>query len=177
MPASHAALASTRPHWTPAGTLLLPIAPQALPLPAPALELDGIALRRKRELHATIVGNALGARMRKARGEDPAVGAAVDAAIANLAWTWQRCRHWTLLEKRGEAPCRHALVERIELPAMAAFHRRLGDALRERLPVPPPHVTLYTAPDGKGIGIPDTATLARLRLRDVDAAELAGVLP
>jgi hypothetical protein len=166
-----------RPHWTTAGTLLLAIAPQAWPLPAPALQLDGIELQRKRELHATIVGSALAARVRQAVAADASIRAVIDTAIGTLAWNWRRRHAWTLIAKREGAGRRHALIERIELPAMAAFHRQLGDALGEVLPVPPPHVTLYASAGGRGIGVPDPATLARLRVRDVDAAELAGVLP
>ena len=163
------------PHWTRAGTLLLAIAPAALPLPVAVLRLDGIEFRRKHELHATIVGNALGARVRRAMA-DRAVRHAIAEAIASLDWWWRRCREWTLIEKREGARCRHSLIERIELPAMAAFHVRLGERLGEALPVPPPHVTLYTAGGTRGIGIPDDATLARRRVRTVDAAELRDVV-
>jgi len=162
------------PRWTRAGTLLLAIAPAALPLPAAVVRLDGIEFRRKQELHATIVGNALGARVRRAMA-DGAVRRAIGEAIDSLDWRWRRCREWVLLEKREGAGCRHSLIERIELPAMTAFHRRLGERLGEALPTPPPHVTLYTAGGARGIGIADEATLAQLRVRMVDATELGDV--
>lgn len=168
---------SARPHWTSAGTLLLAIAPQALPLPVAAFELDGIALQRKRELHVTIVGTALGARLRGAVAADASVRARIEVAIACLEWEWRRRRAWSLIAMRDAASCRHALIEAIELPAMDAFHRHLGDALAAVLPVPPPHVTLYTSAGDTGIGLADPSTFARLRVRDVDAAELAGMLP
>jgi hypothetical protein len=164
------------PRWTRAGTLLLAIAPAALPLPVAVMRLDGIEFRRKRELHATIAGNALGARVRRAMA-DGAVRRAIGEAIDSLDWRWQRCREWMLLEKREGARCRHSLIERIELPAMAAFHRRLGELLGEALPTPPPHVTLYTAGGARGIGIADEATLAHLRVRAVDASELCDAVP
>jgi hypothetical protein len=165
------------PHWTHAGTLLLPVAPEALPLPAPVLHLDGIELARKRELHVTIVGSALAARLRAAPDHADASRAAIDDTIARLDWRWRRCRAWTLLCNREGGQRRHALVEHVALPAMAEFHRRLGESLGRQLPVPPAHVTLYTAGGGNGIGLPDAATLARLRVRDVDPAELDDALP
>jgi hypothetical protein len=167
---------SARPHWTPAGTLLLGIADDALPLPEPSLRLDGIEFTRKRELHATIVGHALGSRLRRANAGDAGMRAAVDAAIAARDWRWRRCREWALLERHEGDRCRHSVIERIDLPAMADFHRRIGELLGDVLQVPPAHVTLYTAGGPKGIGVPDEATLARLRVRTLDAAELQGVV-
>lgn len=164
------------PHWTRSGTLLLAIAPAALPLPLAVVRLDGIEFRRKRELHATIVGSALGACVRQAM-TDRAVRRAIGDAIAALDWQWRRRREWTLIATREGARCRHSLIERIELPAMAAFHRCLGEKLGEALPTPPPHVTLYTAGGARGIGICDEATLGRLRVRAVDAAELGDAVP
>ena len=81
----------TVPHWTRAGTLLLAIAPVALPLPVAVVRLDGIEFRRKHELHATIVGNALGARARRAMA-DGAMRRAIGEAIDSLDWRWWRCR-------------------------------------------------------------------------------------
>jgi hypothetical protein len=163
---------AAKPRWTAARTLLLPIPAQAWPSLPAELRLDGFELRRKRELHATIVGHALGARVRDRMSADARVRGAVDEAIAGLDWQWHRCRSWALLEKREGARSRQALVEHLRMPAMAAFHRRLGTLLDEALPVPPPHVTLYTGGGSKGIGLPDEATLERLCLRVVDAAEL-----
>ncbi|MFL6591872.1 MAG: hypothetical protein ACJ8GK_04090 [Luteimonas sp.] len=161
-----------KPRWTAARTLLLPLPAQAWrSLPA-QLRLDGFDLRRKGELHATIVGRALGARIRERMAADARMRDAVTEAIAGLDWQWQRCRAWALLEKRDGARCRRSLVEHLRMPAMADFHRRLGTLLDQTLPVPPPHVTLYIGGGAKGIGLPDEATLERLRLRAVDATDL-----
>jgi len=161
-----------KPHWTSARTLLLPISTQEWPALPERLQLDGFDLRRKRELHATIVGHALGTRVRDCIAADAHVRDAIAEAITGLDWQWQRCRSWALLEKREDETRRQSLVEHLSMPAMAAFHRRLGALLAETLPVPPPHVTLYTSGGGKGIGLPDASALERLRLRVVDQAEL-----
>lgn len=161
-----------RPRWTSARTLLLPIPMQDWPALPQRLQLDGFDLRRKRELHATIVGHALGARVRDRMAADAHLRDGVAKAIAGVDWQWQRCRSWALLEKREGERARQSLVEQLRMPAMAAFHRQLGALLGETLPVPPPHVTLYTSDGAKGIGLPDASTLERLCLRAVDEAEL-----
>ena len=161
-----------RPHWTAAGTLLLAIPPQAWPPPARGLRLDGIDFSPKPELHATIVGRTLGARLRAAAADEPGVAAGVDAACAACDWSWARRRDWWLLRKTADGARKASIVERITLPAMAPFHARLGQLLGCPLPVPPPHVTLWVAGDAEGIGVPDAAAWQRHAMRPVTGAEL-----
>lgn len=160
------------PEWTKRGTLLLPVDAAAwAPLP-PVLVLDGIRFAAKRELHLTLIGRALGAELQAACARDHGFAAAVADAVAAADWSFRRTGRYLRLLRRGEGRRRHSIIERIELPAMAPFHARLGRLLGRALPVPPPHVTLYTAGDPRGIGVPDEASLARCAARPVDADEL-----
>lgn len=160
------------PEWTTQGTLLLPVDMSAWPPLAPALVLDGIAFAAKRELHVTLAGRALGAELRAACARDAGVAATVAAACAAADWSFVRRGEYLRLLKRAGGRRRHSLIERVDLPAMGVLHARLGLLLGRELPVPPPHVTLYTAGDAQGIGLPDPASLARCTVRRVDAAEL-----
>ena len=150
------------PGWTRQGTLLLPVPPADWAPPAAPVTVDGVALQPKRELHVTLVGTELG---RALAGMD-----GVRAAFAAQDWRWSRTGRRTLLRAPPKAkggPDRHAVVEHLDLPAMARFHAALGTLLGRALPVPPPHVTLYVAGTVRGIGLPDPGTLARLRVRDL----------
>lgn len=155
------------PGWTGAGTLLLPIAATAWPLPATPLSLDGIGFVPKRELHVTVVGRALGAELGEAGLRD-----AVASACAPLDWRFDRCGHWLRLQARAGGRRRHSIIERIELPALGVLYATLGALLGRRPPVPPAHVTLYTTGDEQGIGVPDATALARRTVRRIDAGEL-----
>ena len=166
----------TRPAWTPAGTLLLPVVPDAWPPPARGVVLDGIAFAPKRELHVTLVGRALGQALRTAITEGRLDPVAVRAAVEDLDWRFARTgRLWRLEDRvgRGARGPRGSIIEMIEMPAMAAFHARLGGMLGRRLPVPPAHVTLYSSGDDAGIGVPDDTALRRLAVRAVSAHELS----
>ena len=160
-------MAGTRwPGWTRQRTLLLPVAPGQWPPPGEPLTVDGITLQPKRELHITLVGTALGRRLHAAAACGRIGRGAVRQAFEALDWTWSRTGRRARLEappKRRGGPTRHALVEFVELPAMAGFHAALGRLLGCPLPVPPPHVTLYVAGTPRGIGLPDPDTLARYR--------------
>jgi hypothetical protein len=160
------------PHWTGQSTLLLPVPPEAWPPPAEPLRLDGIDFVPKAELHVTVVGRRLGAELREAMARDAAFAAAVESAIAGTDWSFARRPDWWRLLARTAGRRRHSIIQRVALPAMAPFHARLGARLGRALPVPPPHVTLYTAGDARGIGLPDEATLRRCIARPLDAGEL-----
>src|SRR3546814_12972196 len=61
--------------------LVLPIAPAHWPPPRAAVEIDGVQLEPKAELHVTLVGRALGAELHAPFGDraDALVAAARDA--------------------------------------------------------------------------------------------------
>ena len=154
------------PGWTKEQTLLLPIPPTDWRPPDAPVTVDGITLQPKRELHITLVGKRLGQALQGATAAGDIEAGAVRAVFERHDWCWSRSGQRTLLHappgRRGGPP-RHALIEHVELPAMARFHQALGQLLGRALPVPPPHVTLYVAGTDRGIGLPDPETLARYR--------------
>lgn len=141
------------PGWSQENTLVLPLdeAP-----PTVAVEVDGRRLEPKGELHITLVGTTLGNELRRVLGDRLEAG--TRPAFEALDWSWSRTGHGALVAKRtrlddgqrGEAA---SVIEFVELPAMAHFHRWLGQLLGRQLPAPPPHVTLYTQGKARGLGI------------------------
>ena len=154
------------PGWTRQHTLLLPVSPEAWAPPDAPMTIDGLTLHPKRELHITLVGTRLGKALRAAAEAGDIAAGAVRDAFEREDWRWTRTHQRALLHappKRRGGPERHALVEHVDLPAMARFHAALGALLGHDLPAPPPHVTLYVAGTDQGIGLPDPETLARYR--------------
>lgn len=152
------------PGWTREHTLLLPVPPEVWAPPEATVTVDGLTLHPKRELHITLVGTQLGKALRAAAEAGDIARDAVRAAFEREDWHWSRTGERTLLHappKRRGGPERHALIEHVDLPAMASFHAALESLLGRGLPVPPPHVTLYVAGTDQGIGLPDPDTLAR----------------
>jgi len=151
------ALPARWPGWSAANTLVLPIDPRDWSPPGAPIELDGVAFAPKRELHVTVIGKALGAEVREN----------IDADALHRVWESQPWRlrrsSWRIRLRKPDADV-ESIIEPVALPAMARLHAWLGAALGRSLPVPPPHVTLYVRGDAAGIGVPDTATLASLRV-------------
>lgn len=157
------------PAWTEEGTLLLPVPPALWPPPPTGLRLDGTAFAPKRELHVTLVGRALGAELRELAEADAGLRRTAERLGARFDGRLARQDRWLWLQK---APGVASIVQCIDLPAMAALHAALGELLARVLPVPPPHVTLYTAGRSEGIGVPDPDTLRRLAVRELTAVDL-----
>ena len=155
--------------------LVLPIAQARWPRPATAIELDGLRLAPKPELHITLVGRALAVELRATFGQR--AEAFVEVVRRAHDWRFERTGRCLLLRKPfaedGHAAVAHSLVELVELPAMAPFQRALGRLLGRQLPVPPPHVTLFTAGRAQGIGASSRARLRAFAVRRVVPGELA----
>ena len=158
-------------------TLVLPIPPERWPPPRAGVAIDGLVLEPKPELHVTLIGNTLGRELREVFAEACLTGA-LDEAFASQRWDFDRTGRFLLLRKplteKGRGGVAHSLIERIELPAMAPFHHALGGLLGRQLPIPPPHVTMYTAGRAQGIGVASASRLRVLAVREVSARELAG---
>lgn len=164
------------PGWTRDGTLLLPIPAESWAPPAHGIQLDGIDFAPKRELHVTLIGRALGRRLRNAIDRETLAFTDVRGMFAAQDWSVWRTGAYLLLRKyertRGRSRVAHSVIELLQMPAMAGFHHALAGRLHIEVEVPPPHVTLYIAGTRQGIGVPTMATLRSLGQRSLEASEL-----
>ena len=161
---------STLPPGTPAlarsGSLVLVLPLTAWRIGGPdALDVAGLHLKRKRELHITLANSA------------------VLDGIADEALALAQRRHWRPL-RTGDAALigdpdrawRGSLVEWVELAGFHAFRRELGELRGTAVPHALPHITQY-ASDARGIGLPDLQTTARRRLAELRLPGLATRMP
>lgn len=137
-------------------TLILPVPSTRWPPPVAPITVDGVTLAPKPELHITLIGNRLARELELALGPTRA-SAVVASAFATGDWGFARTGRRLLLRKPlppdGTPDFAFSFIELVELPAMAPLHAALGRHLGRQLPVPPPHVTLYTAGCDSGIGV------------------------
>lgn len=150
---------SAWPGWSNENTLVLPVDE---PPPDSALDVGGRRFDPRKSLHITLVGRALGAELRQSLGERLEI--ATRPAFEALDWTHERSGRRLVIEREdttddGSRGTVASVVELVELPALAYYYRWLGELLGRELPVPPPHITLYTHGKAKGIGIPTRQSL------------------
>jgi hypothetical protein len=155
-------------------SIVLPVPPDRWPPPGDGVRLDQLALDPKPELHVTLVGTSLGRELQATFGASAA--ARVGEARSALDWHFERTGLSLLLRKpvadQGRGAVAHSIVELVDLPAMAHLHRALGRLLGRQLPVPPAHVTLYTAGCAQGIGVSNPARLRAFAVRRLLPGEL-----
>ncbi len=147
------------PGWSDTNTLVLAL--DAAPHRDPVV-IAGRAFDPKSELHVTVVGRRQGAELRALFGDR--LDAATRPAFEALDWRITRTGERRLIVRdglrddglRGEVG---SVIEPVELPALAHYYRWLGSLLGRQLPLPPPHITLYTHGRAGGIGIPSARAL------------------
>lgn len=159
---------------TPPHTLVMPISPDVWARPSTPVRLGEVVFAPKDELHITLIGSRLGRELYQTF----AAGFLRDRlrlAMAAQDWRFERTGRLVQLAYPSAADAnvlrhgslRASVVELIDLPAMRFFHQALGALLGRELPVPPPHVTLYTAHDARGIGLASPLQLRVRRLREL----------
>lgn len=154
------------PGFSPGGALVLPLPRAAFADIAAPCVLDGTPFVPKAEFHATLLDSALGLAVQAAQRAAPARADAAAQAFAAQRWTWRRTgERWLLRAATEGGGTRESIVELLELPALAAFRQDLAARTGLAIPATPAHVTLYTAGDPRGIGLPSDAAFAQRRVR------------
>lgn len=164
------------PGWSAQKTLVLPVPAEQWPPPRRPVEIDGIRFAPKPELHITLIGGRLGRELHTGVGTRPK-SRAVQQAFQGQDWRFERSGRCYRLERhefseQGNGRRAGAIIEAVELPALAPFYRCIEELLGRQLPVPPAHVTLYTFGRPQGIGVPDPGTLRRVTVRELEPGEL-----
>jgi len=140
------------------GVLRLPLDADWLPLRTQGFQRDRESFQRKDEFHITLLDRDATARTVAALGES-----GLRSMFETTDWGGERTGEGVLITAT-EPPLRSSLIERLDMPVFHAFRRAVAAAAGIELPEAPPHVTLYTAGDAKGIGVPDLAALHAMRV-------------
>lgn len=151
-------------------TLVLPIDPDWWAPPPHGIEVDGVDYAPKTELHVTLIGSRLGRELHTTLAP-VFLRDQLRMAMEDQDWRIKRTgrfvqlAHTRHLGLESNPGTRESIIELIELPAMALLHQALGRLLGRQTPVPPPHVTLYTANGPQGIGLSSPSQLRARRVR------------
>ena len=140
------------------GGLTIPLPANWFMPAASTLDLDGVSLRLKGEFHITLLDQAAGLQILDALEEGQ-----VRKFFEGEDWGISHTGNGVVLRKyktdSGATIVCHSLIELVKLPAMQRFRAEVANAAGVALPEAPPHVTLYTAGDPKGIGLPHEQAL------------------
>jgi hypothetical protein len=129
-------------------SLVIPLIIEGLP---EAVACLGEHWQRKREFHLTAVAE----RLLDGQDWDPVFCVASGRALGpvSVGREFRRVRH-------PDEPALKTLIVMAECPGLGELVEQLSRATGLSLPVPPAHVTLYSADPVQGIGITDEGELA-----------------
>ena len=153
------------------GSVILPLPQARKGLSPKPRTLDWLPVVPKHELHLTLLSS----------GE----ANEVVAHLPEEAWreTFEAL-HWTLtpsgkavlLHENNPTGLEYSVVTPVECPALNVFRQRLSEASGASLSPTMPHVTLWTRPMGRGIGIRSTDQYRNSFLRELEPEAAAGFL-
>jgi hypothetical protein len=152
------------PRWTETGALLSQLPEECLPPLPRAIRWNGLQLARKAEFHLTIVGRGDMQRMGIVGPDHPAVAEAAGNGIGDDAGIVLLDELWVLQKPGPTGGIETTIATACEAPAMSTIRLRLATATGCRLPLAPPHITLYIRSSAHGIGISDLAALHARRV-------------
>ena len=114
----------------------------------------------KQEVHITVTGGPLAETLAGRIAADPSLEEEVREAIAEMTWHYRLEDEWyhvvrddRVARERGKGVA-ESIVRMATVPPLSHFYRRLEAIVGVAIPERPPHVTLYTWNDPRGIGIP-----------------------
>lgn len=167
--------ATTRPPAWPGrsstGSVILPL-PQARKglSPKPRV-LDWLPVVPKHELHLTLLSageaNELVAHLPEEAWRE---------TFEALHWTLTPSGKAVLLHENKPAGLEYSVVTPVDCPALNTFRQQLSEASGAFLSPTVPHVTLWTRPMGRGIGISSTEQYRNFFVRELEAEAAAGFL-
>lgn len=125
-------------------------------------ESHGYAL--KPEIHLTVIGFKQGGALKRVLKQDPGLEQKVCDLIERTGWSFSKTGEFYHVERQseGEDAPRESIIEMVECPSVAGFITALNDLTGLQLEEQPPHITLATRGNPKGIGINTQNDLDRM---------------
>lgn len=155
-------------------TLIIDVDKNEFDITAGPIEFDGKAFKPKPETHVTVFGSATAGSVMERIGQNPESKSALIQAFENTDWSYTITRDYRHLvraacDDAAAGGTEESIIVLIAMDGMARFYTELKRLalIDADLPVPPPHVTLYTYHCDIGIGVPSEAELAALTRRRI----------
>jgi hypothetical protein len=160
------------PGFSDKGTVILPVEMNEIVLPKIINHLVKGKFQQKKEFHITLLGKNLGQVVRNKIEQEPGIEKKLRKAFRAIDWSLQLTGPVHLLSRikpskrkgRIQAITQKSLVILIKMQGMGQFYTVLKSLklIPGEVPVPPPHITLYTHNCPYGIGICSTQLLQEL---------------
>ena len=157
------------PGISPDSTLIIPVDRNEFGIQASPVELAGKIFKPKREAHITVFGSSVGRALRQQIARKPEIEKQLSLAFENTDWSYKKTTDLRRLARActGQSAAdatEESIIILLEMEGLTSFYENLKTLhlIDSDLPVPPPHVTLYTLNCDKGIGVHSQQELSEL---------------
>lgn len=162
------------PSFNDNGTVLINLDPDAFCLSERDIEVDGAVFTPKDELHVTLIGTKLGSIILEKVKQDKSIDGLLGKAFEDIDWSFEQTGPVHILSRKKGKIFQKSIIMLIEMPGVAEFYQQLmlRGLIDAEIPLPPPHVTMYTHNIPLGIGVPGQKMLNILSRKTLTVNEL-----
>ena len=163
------------PGFSACRTLIISVDKSEFGIQPGPLEHDHRIFIPKEETHITLFGSTEASELLQKIQDDPAVENEIIQAFENTDWSYTISGEYRRLvrvatENTSTGATEESIIVLLEMKGMRLFYDKMKalDLIDRDLPVPPPHVTLYTHNCDTGIGVPGEKELHALTRERID---------
>ena len=143
------------------GTVTIGLAAESFYLAKNEIDLHGELFTPKDELHVTLIGSELGLIIQDKIQHDQTIDKLLKKTFEEIDWHYKQTGPVHILSRSEEDVVEKSVIMLIEMPGVTTFYDQLKalGLIDLEVPVPPPHVTMYTQNCHLGIGVPNDDAL------------------
>lgn len=149
------------PDFTDTGTLLIDVSHELTCCPKPVITVFGENYQRKDELHITVIGSKTGIILSDKINQATSVNDSLRKIFEGIDWHYEKTGPVHFLSRTDKGTVKKSIILLLDMPGITVFYQqaKTQGLIDVDIPIPPPHITLYTRNIPLGIGVPNNRLL------------------
>jgi hypothetical protein len=160
------------------GNVLIDLESESFCLAEAPILVQGEHFTPKDELHVTLMGSEHGLIIQDKIQHDQTIDKLLEKTFEEIDWSYKQTGPVHILSRLEEGVVEKSIIMLIEMPGVTTFYDGLKaiGLINLEVPVPPPHVTMYTQNCPLGIGVPSDEALHILSSKTLSVNSLNDIL-
>lgn len=165
------------PGFTETGSVLIRLVPESFRFSSNTIAINGVTYEAKHELHITLAGSNSGQILKEKILLDQSVNDTLKHIFESIDWRFSLSGPVHVLSRKKDSILQGSVIMLINMPGISEFYQLVKKAgiMDPEIPVPPPHITLYTYNCPRGISVPGPEALDALSVKTLTLAEFNSV--
>ena len=152
------------PGFNEEGAVIISLPVETFCLAENTIDCYGDTFIPKDELHVTLIGTRSGSIILDEIKQNKTIDQLLEKAFEEIDWTFSQTGPVHILSRKKDNIVQKSIIMLIQMDGVTKFYNRLIELglVKDDIPVPPAHITMYTHNCPLGIGVPDKKTLNTL---------------